>query len=229
MNNDVHVLDELSALLDGEAEDPGHIESHLRACPACAQRYRELRAVTTQVRRLNAPEVRPEFVKLVVARVREAQAAPAPAPWRAWLQALRMPQVLIPAGALCGVLLGFGLYEIAGPSAPSAPREQRAEATAPASQSPLPAEESVVSALADNGVDVLQLAEVFGVDESMDDSALAEPAEDIESEFSATLDAGWETSGDDSFGDIETLSQEQQAAVKQLLQSGGSLDAVSEG
>lgn len=230
MKNDMHVLDELSALLDGEAEDPARIESHVRACPTCAQRYRELRAVTTQVRRLNAPEVSPEFVKLVVARVREESSMRRRAPWQrlqTWLAALRMPQVLVPAGAFCGVIIGVALYYLAGPAATTAPVTRVAESPTVVMET-VP-QQTVVDALAESGVDVVQLAEVFGANDPEGYGAFDFADDNVDDDFAATLDAGWAPSNDDVFGSIESLSQEQQAAVKQLLQNGGNLRAVSEG
>ena len=67
---DRHVLDELSAYLDGECPDPDRVERHLADCTDCTRQCDELRALSTRVRGLTPPEVRPEFATRVLARVR---------------------------------------------------------------------------------------------------------------------------------------------------------------
>ena len=66
-----HVIDALSAYLDGEAANPDAIAAHLRECPACARRLQELRAVSCATQALSAPETDPAFVTRVMAEVRE--------------------------------------------------------------------------------------------------------------------------------------------------------------
>jgi len=81
-----HPDDELSAYLDGECRRPEEVEAHLRHCPQCAERLEALRRVSSAVRLLQAPEVRPEFLTRVL-----AHAAEAPPARPAWHAALRWP------------------------------------------------------------------------------------------------------------------------------------------
>lgn len=68
---DRHVLDELSAYLDGEASEPRRIESHLAACSECARRHGELAALSRAMRQMTAPPVGDAFAQRVAARIRE--------------------------------------------------------------------------------------------------------------------------------------------------------------
>ncbi len=74
--NDKHVLNELSAYLDGECPAQKRVARHLERCPDCARRYKELAALSARVRRLPAPDVRPEFTARVVASIEESAPAP---------------------------------------------------------------------------------------------------------------------------------------------------------
>ena len=65
---------ELSAYLDGEARRPGAVSAHLEVCPECEGRYRELIALSKQLRSLPATKARPGFA----ARVLRALVEPTP-------------------------------------------------------------------------------------------------------------------------------------------------------
>ena len=67
-------LKELSAYVDGEARRPEIVSAHLEACPECEGRYRELIALSGQLRSLPAPKARPGFAM----RVLRALDEPAP-------------------------------------------------------------------------------------------------------------------------------------------------------
>ncbi len=66
------VKEELSAYLDGEARDGRAVAHHLEQCPACAQRHRELRALSLALRALPTPDPHPDFAARVLDHVREA-------------------------------------------------------------------------------------------------------------------------------------------------------------
>ncbi len=68
-----HVLEQLSAYMDGEAADPRGVARHLQTCETCARRYLELRKLATQVRKLPPPVPHPAFTGRVMAHVRESQ------------------------------------------------------------------------------------------------------------------------------------------------------------
>ena len=80
-----HVLDELSACIDGEAKAPEVIARHLESCGACAQRHRELLELSAQIRedsdrqKAVCPGFSAAFVTRVVARASET--VPAPRVW----------------------------------------------------------------------------------------------------------------------------------------------------
>ena len=69
-----HMLEELSAYIDGESTRPGYIERHLQQCPGCARRHMQLQKMTTHLRALPPAEARPEFATRVIARLSEERA-----------------------------------------------------------------------------------------------------------------------------------------------------------
>jgi len=64
-----HLGEELSAWVDGEAEDAALVESHVAGCPECAARYRELNALSAALRSLPGPVVGEDFAERVAARI----------------------------------------------------------------------------------------------------------------------------------------------------------------
>lgn len=69
---------ELSAYLDGEADSPAEIAALLRQDPAAARRLAELHEVSAHVRALRAPQVSPDFIARVMARVEPRATAQRP-------------------------------------------------------------------------------------------------------------------------------------------------------
>jgi anti-sigma factor RsiW len=76
-----HVLDELSAYIDGAAKRPESIERHLRTCESCARRHMELLKLRSHVAGLRGPVARTGFEARVLARIDEAE-SPRSFPWR---------------------------------------------------------------------------------------------------------------------------------------------------
>ena len=74
---------ELSAFLDGETRRPAQIERHIAGCPQCARAYAALKALSSRIQGLEAPEVRSGFRTRVIGNVRE-QAQPARGSWPVW-------------------------------------------------------------------------------------------------------------------------------------------------
>jgi len=64
-----HLGDELSAWLDGEADDAAGVARHVAACPYCARRCRELNAVSAALKSLPAPVAGEDFAERVAARI----------------------------------------------------------------------------------------------------------------------------------------------------------------
>lgn len=67
MKKSPHVVDELSAYIDGESRDPEFIARHLQSCPDCARRHVEFLKLSGHLKALSAPEVHPAFVNRVMA------------------------------------------------------------------------------------------------------------------------------------------------------------------
>ena len=62
---------ELSAYVDGEARRPQTVSAHLETCPECEGRYRELIALSGQLRSLPASKARPGFAARVLRALNE--------------------------------------------------------------------------------------------------------------------------------------------------------------
>ena len=109
-----HVTDELSAFLDGEAEDPEAIAAHLRRCAACQSRYLELRAASLTLRHLEGPDVAPAFTTRVMAQVREQ------GPPRRWRAPAAAWTVVSAAAAVLVVVSGYFVRTSTPTAAPEA-------------------------------------------------------------------------------------------------------------
>lgn len=94
-----HVDKELSAYLDNECRRPERIEAHLRECARCTARLDDLRTLSTALRTLRRPDVRPEFVTRVIAEAREDKAGGARFRW-AWPAATAAFCVLVAGAAV---------------------------------------------------------------------------------------------------------------------------------
>jgi len=71
-----HVIDELSAYIDGEAQCPERIARHLQQCADCARRHMELSKMSAHLKALPPTEPHPAFLTRVMAGVSETQQAP---------------------------------------------------------------------------------------------------------------------------------------------------------
>ena len=110
--NDKHLGDELSAYLDGEAEDPDQVARHLRECPECARHYAQLAKFSEGLRAVPGPEVHPAFLTRVMAEVAETRTTRA----RAW--SLRLVLLAAAAGVVLVVLGLAALLDTAPRSGP---------------------------------------------------------------------------------------------------------------
>lgn len=99
---DDHVINELSAYVDGELPDPGRVQRHLQVCPACAARHLEMLRLSAQLRALQGPEVSPAFTANVFARL-DAQPV-----------FHRRPAFLLAWGMAAMLLLAVGLWLLPG-------------------------------------------------------------------------------------------------------------------
>jgi len=97
-----HVLDELSAYLDGESADPERIERHLQRCASCARRYMELSKLSANLKAMPAPEVHPAFKTRVMAEVAAAGPVRKRLSWR-WAAGTAIVALAVVAGAWFGL------------------------------------------------------------------------------------------------------------------------------
>ncbi|MCC6144918.1 MAG: hypothetical protein IT368_14020 [Candidatus Hydrogenedentes bacterium] len=114
---DRHVLDELSAYIDGAIRRPERIERHLRHCEDCARRHMELLKLRSHVAALRGPVARAGFEARVLARIEQAD-EPRLFPWR------------LAAGMAAVVLLTAVTLLAWQPWAPPSPSELVAESRA---------------------------------------------------------------------------------------------------
>ena len=110
-----HVIDQLSAYLDGCAADPDKIAVHLENCAECAQRYRELLVLSAHLKTLPQPDVRPEFLTRVMANVREIDLTPH-RPW--WAQIL-LPTTVVVGLTVMIIAFAWLSYLTTDPSSPN--------------------------------------------------------------------------------------------------------------
>ncbi len=227
MSDMKHVVEEISAYLDNEVDsrDRARIEEHLRGCKPCAQHYHQIRAVTTQVRSLRGPEVRPEFVTRVLARVRdESQDI---AWWQRWLPSFAAQRPALVGATLAAFAVGFVAVVVYKASpAPEANAPVQIASIVP--EITLPQEAltavGVIDELVDAGIDTELLAEYAEGDNAdtlnEDEASDAIADEVINTEFLAMLDAGWANADDDVYADIDTMTTDEQAELQELLQGG---------
>ncbi len=151
--SDKHVLDALSAYIDGEAAHPDRIERHLRRCPECARRHMELLKLSSHLGAMNVPEVPPEFLTRVMAHAREAEMLPAR---RFWLPA--SPGWV---AALALIVVGLALLYGARPNGSTPATTSREQVAVVRDTTLYLDDEAVVDAMAklmDEGVDLTYVA-----------------------------------------------------------------------
>jgi anti-sigma factor RsiW len=217
--SDNHVLDELSAYIDGEAGEPELIARHLAKCTTCAERHETLLNLATRVQALPPPPPRADFVAAVLERVEaEAQAKARPRiTWRfAW------PAPVLAAAAAVLLVLALSLQssppvtppDLASgvPTAPSAPAAWWAEEEAV---------ESEFARLLDAGADVswLELA-VYQPSEPLASFSL-----DVDEIMVMLADASagvvypeLETEPDDLHAALDAMSPEEMSILQELIQ-----------
>jgi len=221
MQDQTELQDELSAMIDGEAGDPAALSAQIQRDPALAQQLAQLQAVVAEVRQLPGPALRPEFVTRVMAQVREVdlEGARAPRGWAAWFSLPR----LAAAGGLCAAALVLAVVW-RGAEVPDA----RSTAQPVIAAVPEEVHSDVVAALADAGVDLVALAEVYAPVE--DSEAATVPDEAIDAIFLAMVDAAW--TPDDEVDDLDTiehLNLDDQDTLRRLMQPGERLEFQNEG
>lgn len=201
-----HVIEELSAYIDGEAKDPARIARHLQFCESCARHHMELLKLSANVRALPAPETRPEFVTRVMAHVAETGVSSGRLPW-----GVAVPAVVVVAAIL--ISAGFAWRAYTPDSTPS-PRRIASSARWNDNETVVNAIENMiargadVSLLEDSGEDLVEPFVEASVDDVID--ALA---------FASWRDAPPEEwyGEEDFFGALEALEPGEQEALRAEL------------
>lgn len=99
-----HVLDELSAYIDGECSEPQRVTRHLQSCPTCAQRHMDLLKLSNHLRAMKRPDVDALFLARVLARV-EAEEHPRP-----WFPAMERRGTLLAMAASVTLVVAASLF-----------------------------------------------------------------------------------------------------------------------
>ena len=103
-----HVVDDLSALLDGALEPAARreVEAHLAACPACRGEQRRIEGALRALARLPAaPEPSPHFAARLAARLADPPRRGWPGLPAAWRWRLAVPAAGLAAAAVAAVLV----------------------------------------------------------------------------------------------------------------------------
>jgi hypothetical protein len=196
-------MEELSAYTDGESRYPERTADHLRLCADCARRHRELLSLSTHVSALPGAETGPEFLTRVVARASELHDGPRP--WWAWAG-------LRPAAA-CGlaaaILIGFFLYQSAGPANPpvSSQAALRKPEPEPAVETQIEPEDLEVAEVSDDPTGL-----EYGDEVSTDDMI----AGLLEIEWFVVLASAW-NDDDDLDAMLESMDKDETETFEDLL------------
>ena len=205
-----HVLDKLSAYVDGEAKYPDQIAGHLQTCEDCARRHMELLRLSSGLRALPGPGTQEAFVTRVMARVAETDA-----PARRRHPLLSAPALAFQLAAL--LLLCAGGYWLLSETAP-APRIAIAENPRWGNDDAVVEE---FSRLLDEGADL-------GLFAVVDDEVRTEEADEEIEVFEAFVELAANTAWtepltedligeDDLYGMIGSLNDETTALLHELL------------
>lgn len=204
-----HVVDELSAYIDGESPDPQRIARHLQSCPACARRHVELAKLARHVQAARGPDVSADFSARIVAVLEDTR----PFPW--WYQPFLFQRVVSTAWASAAVLLVVG-------SAYVVMQHVESQATLPGTRHASPAtvepEPEAIARILDAGMwegpfeeelEAVELADDFSVDMLMDALAVNAGAEDVEAWYEE----------DDLAAVLEVLAREDVQVLSELARN----------
>jgi hypothetical protein len=108
-----HVIDELSAYIDGESRRPEDVRRHLQVCESCARRHIELLKLSATLHEMESPVANPEFTRNVLARI-TAETAATGTRWRTPFLTPRFAWAM--AAAFLIVFSGMAVWFALGPS-----------------------------------------------------------------------------------------------------------------
>jgi hypothetical protein len=203
MNEDERIIEELSAHIDGLAEDPVALDEAMRRDPDLARRYEQMLAISRRLNALPAPDVHPAFVTRVMAHVAETQPARR-APWWRWA-----------AVGCAATLIAF----VAGISAwrPGEPVQIAAPALDKTNNSQAPGTPDIFDSAILNMADAGDIAEIDAP--AIDDAPSADPAEQavVFAAFERAVEADL-----DIDAELMSLTDEEIGQLHQLLQRQGS-------
>lgn len=205
-----HVLDELSAYIDGESPDPQRIARHLQSCPACARRHVELSKLAHHVQAVRGPDVSPDFSARIVAALEETR------PFPRWYQPFLFQRVVSTGWALAAVLLVAGSAYVVIQHVESQSTTPSAHKASPVATEPDP---EAIARILDAGMwegpfeeedgEGGDLVEAFSVDMLMDALAVNAGEADVD---------GWYEE-DDLVTVLEVLAQEDVQVLSELAQN----------
>jgi len=202
-----HVMDELSAYIDGEARDPERIARHLQGCPECRRRHEELRRLSAHLKALRPPDVRPEFATRVMAKVAERRTARN-------VRWLRLGLRAAMAGITVLIVVGVAIF-LRGSQAPRGP------VAPPVGTAVVPDEATLAAEMErrisdDPDAEALAMEAVGGFEEGEGVSSEDLLAELSETGWLSALIGVWEEE-DDLDTLIDTLSPDELGALKELI------------
>jgi anti-sigma factor RsiW len=114
--NEKHVLDTLSAYIDGEAAHPDRIARHLQHCESCARRHMQLLKLGSNLCALPGPEIPADFAARVLERIEKESPETGARRGRRWFQFALWQPVLLAAMALVTVGLAFTQFHAPAPA-----------------------------------------------------------------------------------------------------------------
>jgi hypothetical protein len=208
--NDGHVLDELSAYIDGEAQDPARVARHLQFCEPCARRHIEILKLSANLRGMPRPEAQPEFVMRVIERISKEPAAPA----RPNVLRVVFARPYLAAAALLVVVAAWSLTQWLEVRPVSAPPAISPMATVP--------EEVLLNEFERRISQGDDLSDWAGTEEEGAEAMVEDVPLELVLEFLADASADEEEpdgldAGDSLSGIFETMDQEESEAFRQVL------------
>jgi hypothetical protein len=208
-----HVLEELSAYIDGEARHPKRIERHLSQCPDCARRHMELLKLSSHLGAMKDPEVAPAFLTRVLAHAREEEMLTVRGAWLTGMAQWGAALALIVAG----LALLYGVWPDGGQSTTALPVQVAVDPNAAFLD-----DEHIVEAMAElmeEGVDLTYVASdtprnwLLDDDSISYDEAVALLVEDVTDEDAAT----YQETGSNVYGLIDGMETSETETLESLL------------
>lgn len=205
-----HVLDELSAYIDGQADQPARIARHLQFCETCARRHLELLKMSAHLNALPQDVCSPDFTSRVLARIAvEESVQPISRPW---FRSFRAPQAAMAAAVAVVAALGILSWFGSRPDAPVPP---------PVAQSALGNDARLAVELERLMASGADLSGLTDSDEFVEDDGPEIPLEavlaDLANGSQEDEDSGDWYPGDDISGWVDSLDPDESNTFQEVL------------